>query len=104
MYVRADYTLHQIPLADILYVEGLDDYLKIHLQTQPHPIVTRMTMKALLEKLPAADFVRVHRSFIVPLTRIEALRNKILSIAGQEIPIGSRYEVEFLRRFGGGWA
>ena len=101
LYIRADYTLHQLALADILFIEGLDDYLKIHLQNQPHPLVTRMTMKAILEQLPDADFVRVHRSFIVSLKRIRAVRNKTLFIAGHEIPVGASYETEFLKRFGG---
>ena len=100
LHVRADYALHQILLTDILYIEGLDDYLKIHLHTQPHPIVTRLTMKAILERLPDADFVRVHRSFIVPLPRIETVRNKTIFIAGHEIPVGASYEAEFSKRFG----
>ena len=101
LHIRADYALHQVLLTDILYVEGLDDYLKIHLHTQPHPIVTRMTMKTMQERLPEAAFVRVHRSFIVPLPRIDAVRNKTIFVAGREIPIGASYETEFLRRFGG---
>ena len=108
LYVRADYTLHKIALADILYIEGLDDYLKIHLRPSPNasgkadatprPIVARMTMKAMLERLPQADFVRVHRSYIVPLKRVDAVRNKILFIGTREIPIGTSYEADFLAR------
>lgn len=98
LFIRADYSLIKIMLEDILYVEGLDDYLKIFL-TDRKPIVARMTMKGILEKLPAKDFVRVHRSFIVPFKRIERLRNKSLLVAGQEIPVGSSYEEEFRRLF-----
>jgi DNA-binding LytR/AlgR family response regulator len=58
-----------------------------------------MTMKGMLEKLPANDFLRVHRSFIVPLKRIERLRNKSLLVAGQEIPVGSSYEEGFKQVF-----
>lgn len=101
LHIRADYALHQVLLTDILYVEGLDDYLKIHLHSQSHPIVARMTMKNMQERLPDTEFVRVHRSFIVPLPRIEAVRNKMIFVAGREIPIGASYETEFLRRFGG---
>ncbi|GAB3012866.1 LytR/AlgR family response regulator transcription factor [Spirosoma pulveris] len=109
VFIRADYTLHKIALADILYIEGLDDYLKIHLRSEqasttkagaPKPIVARMTMKSILERLPATNFVRVHRSFIVPLSRIEAVRNKTISVDSREIPIGASYEVDFLKRFG----
>lgn len=109
LYVRADYTLHKIALADILYIEGLDDYLKIHLQPTnptgdkpdvPRPIVARMTMKAILERLPDTEFVRVHRSYIVPIKRIEAVRNKTLFIGSRDIPIGASYEADILGRFG----
>lgn len=109
LYVRADYTLYKIALADILYIEGLDDYLKIHLQPTrhtdgkadvPRPVVARMTMKAILERLPSTEFVRVHRSYIVPVKRIEAVRNKTLFIGNREIPIGASYEADILGRFG----
>ncbi|GAB3891361.1 LytR/AlgR family response regulator transcription factor [Spirosoma agri] len=104
LYVRADYRLYQIPLSDILFIEGLDDYLKIHRQ-QEKPVVCRMTMKAILQQLPetAASperFSRVHRSFIVPMNRIEAVRNKTILLAGHEIPIGASYEADFFRQFG----
>ena len=98
LFIRADYSLLKIALGDILYVEGLDDYLKIHLAGS-HPVVARMTMKALLEKLPVNDFIRVHRSYIVPFGRIESYRNKIITIAGVEIPTGSSYEQNFLNHF-----
>lgn len=99
LYIRADYRLHKIPLADILFIEGLDDYLKIHI-INAKSIVARMTMKTMLEKLPAKDFVRVHRSFIVPFARIENVRNKIISIGEEEIPIGVSYEKTFFESFG----
>ena len=98
IFVRADYSLLKINIANILYIEGLDDYLKIHIENQK-TVVTRMTMKALLEKLPAKDFIRTHRSFIVPLSRIEGVRNKAISIAGIEIPIGASYEEPFFKSF-----
>lgn len=99
LYIRADYRLHKIPLTDILFIEGLDDYLKIHI-INAKSIVARMTMKTMLEKLPAKDFMRVHRSFIVPFARIENVRNKIVSIGEEEIPIGVSYEKTFFENFG----
>lgn len=95
--IRADYTLHQVALSDILYVEGLDDYVKIFRHSNPHPLVARSTMKAIQEKLPPAEFIRVHRSFIVARKRIEGRRGKIVFVAGREIPVGARYEIDFLR-------
>ncbi|MFN8355502.1 MAG: LytTR family DNA-binding domain-containing protein [Spirosomataceae bacterium] len=99
MLIRADYSLHKVAFADILWVEGLDDYLKIHLR-DTRPLVARLTMKALVEQLPEKDFIRVHRSFIVPWSRIEAVRNKVIYLENQEIPIGNSYEAAFLKRFG----
>ncbi|QIP11791.1 response regulator transcription factor [Spirosoma aureum] len=103
LYVRADYRLYQVPLADILFIEGLDDYLKIHRQNDK-PIVCRMTMKTLMQRLPetgtAERFIRVHRSYIIPMNRIEAVQNKTIVLAGREIPIGASYEADFFRQFG----
>lgn len=98
LYIKADYSTYKIAIADILFIEGLDDYLKIQLENAK-PIVARMTMKSMVEKLPARDFIRVHRSFIVPLRRIENVRNKVITLGENEIPIGSSYETEFFKRF-----
>lgn len=98
LFIRVDYSLQKIAIADILFVEGLDDYLKIHLHNQK-PLVTRMTLKAMQEKLPAREFIRVHRSYIIPFSRIEYVRNKIIAVAGEEIPIGSSYEEAFFKLF-----
>jgi DNA-binding LytR/AlgR family response regulator len=98
LFVRADYSLVKIAIKDITLIEGLDDYLKIHLETGKN-IVTRMTMKGILEKLPATDFIRVHRSFIIPIHKVETVRKKIIYVSGKEIPIGSSYEEEFFSIF-----
>lgn len=94
LFIRADYSLIKIFFSDILYIEGLDDYLKIHIQNQK-TVVARMTLKSILQKLPVAEFVRVHRSFIVPVSKIEKIRNKIIHIQQAEIPISASYETAF---------
>lgn len=98
MLVRADYSLLKIDLDDILFIEGLDDYLKIHL-VSGKPVIARMTIKNVVEKLPSHQFVRVHRSYVVPLQKISSVRNKMIHIANEEIPIGSSYEEIFLKLF-----
>lgn len=98
LYFRVDYSLIKVLAKDIIFIEGLDNYLKIHFVNQK-PLVVRITMKAMMEKLPPEDFVRVHRSFIVPLKRIKSVRNKLILIADQEIPIGSSYEEDFKTLF-----
>lgn len=94
MLVRADYSLIKINFPDIAYIEGLDDYIKIHLDTGKM-VVARMTMKKILEKLPANGFVRVHRSFIVPLGKIESVRNKVIHLKNVQVPLGASFEDEF---------
>jgi len=91
LMLKVDYGVVKVMLSDILFIEGLDNYLKIHLQHQPS-LVVRLTMKALLEKLNAQEFIRVHRSYIVAVRRIEAVKQKMINIAGEEIPVGKNYE------------
>lgn len=98
IFIRADFSLVKIPLTDILYIEGLADYLKIHIKDRK-AIVARMPMKEMMEKLPSTDFIRVHRSFILPFSKIEAVRGATIFIGGQEFPIGRTYTEEFFRRY-----
>ncbi len=100
LFVRADYSLVKIMLDDIKYIEGLDDYLKIYTSARK-PVIARMTMKSILEKLPEKSFVRVHRSFIVPFARIDKVRNKTIFIGEKEIPVGSSYEDQFFGLYKG---
>ncbi len=98
LILKADYGIVKLHLNDILFVEGLDNYLKIHLHNQK-PVVVRMTMKLLLDKLPPKQFIRVHRSYIVSFKNVESLRNKIISIGAEEIPVGRSYEETVLPLF-----
>ncbi|WP_343696118.1 LytTR family DNA-binding domain-containing protein [Flavobacterium sp.] len=96
LFIRADYSLIKILFSDILYIEGLDDYVKIHIQNQK-TVVARMTLKAILQKLPETEFIRVHRSFIIPISKISKIRNKVIYIGQAEIPISASYEEPFLK-------
>jgi DNA-binding LytR/AlgR family response regulator len=99
IFIRADYSLVKIPLADILYIEGLADYLKIFIRDKK-TIVARMTMNDMVEKLPLEDFIRVHRSFILPFNRIESVRSNSITLPEREVPIGKTYTKEFNSRYG----
>lgn len=89
IYVKVNYEMMKINLKDIELIEALDDYIKIHIK--PYPVLTLMTLKSMQEKLPDKEFVRVHRSYIVPISKVDKFnKNKIL-VAGKEIPIGSSY-------------
>jgi DNA-binding LytR/AlgR family response regulator len=98
LILRVDYSLIRIAMPDILFIEGLDNYLKVHIRNQS-PIVVRMTMKALQEKLPDNEFVRVHRSYIVAIGKISSIRNKMIFIGEEEIPLGTSHEKAFYALF-----
>lgn len=94
LFVRSEYSLVKINIREILYIETMDDYVKIHLPGKK-PVMSLMTMKNIQEKLPSDKFMRVHRSFIVALSRIESVRGKTIDLGMTEIPIGASYEEAF---------
>jgi len=98
LFLRIDYSLVKIEIAAIRFIEGMDDYLKIHLQDKPS-VMVRMTMKAMLSQLPDRQFIRVHRSYIIALSHILNIRNKTIYLEGKEVPIGISYEKDILTRF-----
>jgi DNA-binding LytR/AlgR family response regulator len=98
IYVRADFSLIQIALADILFVEGMADYLKIYIKDRK-TVVARMTMKEIMDKLPSKDFIRINRSSIAPIHRIQAIRNKTVVFSDREVSIGNTYVDDFFKRF-----
>ncbi|WP_053992281.1 LytTR family DNA-binding domain-containing protein [Mangrovimonas sp. TPBH4] len=89
--IRADYKLHRIPIGQILYLEAMDDYVKIHIQDQKS-LVTRSTMKGILEKLPKTQFARIHKSYIVPLHNIKSIGAQELDLGYAKLPIGNSYK------------
>jgi DNA-binding LytR/AlgR family response regulator len=89
--IRADYKLHKINFDDIILIEGLDDYIQIHL-TDHSKITARSSMKNILEKLSEKDFVRVHRSYIVPVKLIKTIVNRNIHIGEFIIPIGETFK------------
>jgi DNA-binding LytR/AlgR family response regulator len=96
IFVKSDYQLVKINLKDVLLIEGLDDYIRIHLPNNK-TILTLMSLKAIAEKLPPQEFARIHRSYIVPLSKIEKVSSKKIEIAGKEIPVGISYADEFFK-------
>lgn len=94
--IRADYKLHKINYEDIQLIEGLDDYIRIHLKDSSK-ITARSSMKSILEKLSEKEFVRVHRSFIVPVSDIRTIVNKNIHISDFIIPIGETYKEVVMR-------
>jgi DNA-binding LytR/AlgR family response regulator len=99
LMVKVEYSTIRVNLNDILYIEGLKDYVKIY--TEGKLILTKTTMKNLLEKLPPESFFRVHKSYIVSIDKIEMIENSRIVIGNQRIPIGESYRTSFFNMING---
>lgn len=95
IFVKSDYKLVQIELKNILYVEGLKDYIKIYEENSPKPILSLMSMKAMEELLPSSRFMRVHRSYIVQKDKIRIIDRGRIVFGKTYIPISDSYKQLF---------
>ena len=91
-FINADYSHVKVVFADILYIEGLKDYVKIFFKNASAPLVARLSMKSLEEQLPSSGFIRVQKSFIVSKEYITAIRRNSVFVGNVEIPIGEMYK------------
>jgi DNA-binding LytR/AlgR family response regulator len=96
IFVRSERKMIKISIPDILFIESLADYVKIHLPDKS--VVTRETMSSIEAKLPQKDFFRTHRSFVVSLNAIESFTNEFVEIGKKQIPISRSYKKEVLER------
>ena len=94
IFVRSDRRMLKITFSDILYIESLSDYIKIHLKDQC--IVTRETISAIEAKLPQKDFLRIHRSYIISLKKIESFTNEEVTVNRKALPISRSYKKDVL--------
>lgn len=94
IFVKADYKILKIFLTDILYIEGLKDYVKIYAGTQ-HPILTLQSLMHFENTLPPKEFIRVHKSYIISLKKIQSITKNIIIIGEKNIPIGDNYKEHF---------
>lgn len=95
MMVKVEYSTVKINIDNILYIEGLKDYIKIY--SGGRPVLTKSTMKNIEEKLPSCAFMRVHKSYIVAIDKIDSIENNRILIGERRIPVGSQYKSEFNR-------
>lgn len=96
LFLKVEYQLVRVAYSDILYIEGLKDYVKVYRQSDSaRPLLSLTSLKALEEKLPPNRFMRVHRSFIVALDRINAVTRQSVLIGSATIPVSDQYKDEF---------
>src|SRR5665213_1535335 len=95
LFLKVEYQLVRIALNDILYIEGLKDYVKVWLKSAEKPILSLTSLKSLEEKLPSKRFMRVHRSFIVSLDKINSITRNALQIGKINIAVGDQYKEAF---------
>lgn len=91
LFVRSEYRMIKIDLDEIEYIEGLEDYIKIHLAGKK-PILTLMALKVVLQKLPPDKFKRIHRSYIVAVNKVSSILNrKVQLVSGVQLPVSNNY-------------
>jgi DNA-binding LytR/AlgR family response regulator len=90
-FVNVEYSLVKVNFSDITFIEGLKDYVKIHLANSNKPIITRISMKSLEEQLPSAKFLRIHKSYIASVNHITSVRKSSVFIGDTELPISDNY-------------
>ena len=91
-FVNMEYSLHKVEFGNILWIEGLRDYIKINVKNSSKPIITRMSMKAMEDLLPASKFVRIHKSYIMSIASVTSLRKNSVFVDSREFPIGESYK------------
>jgi two-component system, LytTR family, response regulator LytT len=95
LFLKSDYKIRRINFNDILYIEGLKDYVKVFIWNEPQPILSLNTLKTLEAKLPETKFMRVHRSFIVNLNRIQTIDRFRIVFGKEYIPVSDQYKEKF---------
>lgn len=96
IFVKSDYQNVKINFDDILYIEGLSDYIKIYLKNNKR-ILTLLSLRAILEKLPENNFTRIHRSYIVSINKINSIQKNRIIIGDTRIPVGNHYKENFFK-------
>lgn len=96
IFFKTEYKIVRVDIKQIMYVESMSEYLKIHLVDEPKPIIVLLSMKKIEERLPVNSFMRVHRSYIINLKMIkEVNKSRIIMNSDTYIPIGDNYREAF---------
>lgn len=95
LFLKSEYKIRRINFNDILYIEGLKDYIKVYVKNEDKPILSISTLKMVESKLPTKHFMRVHRSFIVNLDKIDTIERSRIVFGKEYIPISEQYKDNF---------
>ncbi len=95
IFIKSEYKLLHVLYEEILYIEGLKDYVKIYIESDAKPILSLMSLKSLEELLPADRFLRVHRSYIIHRNKISSINKNRISIGKKQVPVGETYRKQF---------
>jgi DNA-binding LytR/AlgR family response regulator len=95
IFLKVEYQLVKVMLKDITHVEAYKDYVKVHLTSKNHPLLSLTSMKNMEELLPKDRFMRVHRSFIVSLDHIDSISKNVIHVGTQQIAVGDLYKAQF---------
>ena len=90
-FVYVEYNLEKISIPSILYIEGMKDYVKVFMEGATRPLITKMSMKAMEEKLAGHRLTRIHRSYIVHLDKITSIRRDLVVVGRAELPLSDSY-------------
>jgi len=95
LFLKSDYKIKRIDFRNIIYIEGLKEYVKVYVTHSDKPVISLSSLKILETKLPAGRFMRVHRSFIVNLEKIDTIDRSRIVFGKKYIPIGDQYKDRF---------
>lgn len=96
IFLKVEYQLVKVTLKDIAYVEAYKDYVKVHLISKPNPLLSLTSLKSMEDLLPAKQFMRVHRSYIVALDHIDSVSKNVIQIGKNHISVSDNYKDTFL--------
>ncbi|MEL6534839.1 MAG: LytTR family DNA-binding domain-containing protein [Bacteroidota bacterium] len=99
IFVKTEYRIEKVPVDTILYIEGMSDYLRVH-RTQGKPIMCLQKFAAFEATLPSSHFMRVHKSYLVALDKIDSIERSVIIIGENRIPVGKTYHDDFFARLG----
>lgn len=96
LFFKTDYKVVRVPMNKMVFVEGMSEYLKIHIEGEKDPVVVLLSMKKLQDRLPSEKFMRIHKSYMIALDKIrEVTKGRVVLTGGFTIPIGDMYKDEF---------